>query len=128
MQFGKAQAQTLERLVDLLVADLAVWARHADVLVVLQCDVGLDGDRRGKAHRLAPLELLHLDARHIDRIEGGFVERRVVGSWKDQVKGLLAQCRPADFPLDHRPGRLTGTKARDPHPRRQPAVRLVDRL
>src|SRR2546430_14406042 len=105
-----------------------MWARNADVLVVLERDLGLDRDRRGKAHRLAALELLNFYARHTDRVEGGFIERRVVGSWKDQVKGLLAQCGPADFPLDHRPGRLTGTKARDPHPRRQPAVRLVDRL
>ena len=128
MQFGEAQAQPLESLIDLLVADLGARMGNADVLVVLQRDVGLDRNGGGKAHRLAPLELLHLDPRHIDRIEGGFVEGRVVGGWQDQVKGLLAQCGPADFPFDHRSGRFAGPEAGDAHAGRQPAVRLVDRL
>src|SRR3989442_8251806 len=104
-----------------------MWARDADVLVFLERDFGLDRDRRRKSHRLAALELLPLHAGYVDRVEGGFVERRVVGGWQDQVKGLLAQCRPADLSLHHRARCLTGPEARNPNARRQPSVGLVHR-
>ena len=127
MQFRVAVAQPLDRLVHIVIADLRLRPRHLDVLVVLERDFRLDRHRCREFHRLAAIELLHLDARHVDRVEPGFVERRVVGSRKDQVKGLLAQRRPADFAFNHRSRRLARSEAGDPHPRRQPAVRLVDR-
>src|SRR5438309_7039708 len=127
MQLGVAVAQPLDRLVDVVVADLRLRPRHLDVLVILERDFRLDRHRRREFHRLAAIELLHLDARHVDRVEPGFVERRVVGGRKDQVKGLLAQRGPADLALDHRSRRLARPEAGDANPRRQPAVRLVDR-
>ena len=127
MQFRVAVAQPLDRLVDIVVADLGLRPRHLDVLVVLERDFRLDRHGRREFHRLAAIELLHLDARHVDRVEPGFVERRVVGGRKDQVKGLLAQRGPADLALDHRSRRLARPEAGDPYPRRQPAVGLVDR-
>ena len=36
--------------------------------------------------------------------------------------------RPADFALDHRPGRLSRAEPGDPDPRRQPGIGLIDRF
>ena len=127
VQLSEARPQPLDRLIDVRLAHLGPRPRDPDVLVVLECDLRLDRHRRREFHRLAAVELLDLDARHVDRIEPGFIERRVVGGGKDQVKGLLAQGGPTDLALDHGSGRLAGPEAGDADARRQPAVGLLDR-
>src|SRR2546422_2739346 len=128
MQLGESSTQALDGLVDVDVPDLGARPWHPDVLVLLEGDLRLDRYRGGEPHRLASVELLDLDPGNVNRVEAGFIEGRVVGGGQQEIERFLAECRPADFPLDHRPGRLSRAESSDPHPRREPGVGLIDRF